>query len=91
MIPRSEPKTETDERTKIFIGLHVEEGGMTLMTVCTGRLPAARAGVFKEKKVTGPKGLLGGLKREFRTWNGSITDGRRMGGSGVVVSPSLLC
>lgn len=65
MIPGPEPKAETDERAKRFIRAHVEGGGVTLMTVCTGCLPAARAGVFKGKKVTGPRGLLGGLKKEF--------------------------
>lgn len=65
MIAGPEPKAETNERAKSFIRAHVEEGRVTLMTVCTGCLPAARAGVFKGKKVTGPRGLLAGLKKEF--------------------------
>lgn len=65
MIPGPEPKAETDERAKRFIRAHVEEGRVTLMTICTGCLPAARTGVFKGKKVTGPRGLLPGLKKEF--------------------------
>jgi len=65
MIAGPEPKAEMDGRAKRFIKAHVEEGGVTLTTICTVCLPVARAGVFKGKKVTGPRSLLGGLRKEF--------------------------
>ena len=65
LVPGPDPSAETEDHVKEFIKAHAETEGVTLMIVCTASVPAARAGVLKGKKATGPKELLGLLTKDF--------------------------
>lgn len=47
-----------------FIRGHFESG-TDVLTVCTGAYPAAYAGIFNGRKVTGPRALVPELKKKF--------------------------
>ena len=47
-----------------FIKGHVDSG-TDVLTVCTGVIPAAHAGIFKGRKATGPRMLIPELKKKF--------------------------
>lgn len=65
MIPGPDPGAETGDEAKEFIRGHAEREKVTLMVICTGCVPAGRAGVLKGKKATGPRALLAGWRKEF--------------------------
>ncbi|KAL8825376.1 MAG: hypothetical protein Q9191_004459 [Dirinaria sp. TL-2023a] len=71
MVPGPEPKAETSDEVKIFIKRHVDEGAVTLMTVCLGCIPVARAGIFKGG-ITNGQDMVAAYLRE--RWPGPTTE-----------------
>lgn len=61
-----------------FIKGHFDSG-TDVLTVCTGVIPAAHAGLFKGRKATGPRILIPELKKKFpeATWEDKrwVSDG----------------
>ena len=69
MIPGPDPKAVPSGAVKEFVKKHAE-GGTQILTVCTGIFVAGHAGILGGKKATGPRPLLGELKKKFpeATW-----------------------
>ncbi|KAF2502879.1 class I glutamine amidotransferase-like protein [Lophium mytilinum] len=65
LIPGPEPSAVPAAPALEFVRGHVENGA-DLLNVCTGQLVAAYAGVLDGRVATGPRGLLGRLRGEFR-------------------------
>lgn len=75
-----------------FIRGHFE-GGTDVLVVCTGAYPAAYAGIFKGRKVTGPRALVPELKKKFpeAKWEDKrwVSDGNLWSGGMLRVPSSL--
>lgn len=81
LIPGPEPSIIPSDAEKAFIRAH-HDAGTDILTVCTGVLVAGYAGVLDGREVTGPRGLMGMLRKKFP--NGKWVERRwvRDGGAG---------
>lgn len=71
MIPGPLPSHIPSDEVKAFVRGH-HEAGTTILTICTGCLIAAQAGIFDGKRVSGPRGLISMFRERFpnvKEWN----------------------
>jgi transcriptional regulator GlxA family with amidase domain len=64
LIPGPDPSLDPPEGMRKFIRNHFDTG-CVIMSVCTGIFPLAASGVLKDRKATGPRALLGELRRKY--------------------------
>lgn len=90
-IPGPNPTLPITKDTTDFVRQHAE-AGTTILTVCTGCLIAAAAGILEGRSASGPRGLLPKLRKDHpgvkwddkRRWVKDLP-GEKKGGSKAVV------
>ena len=64
LIPGPDPRAATPDAYKRFLKGHADHG-TTILSICTGIIPAGRSGILNGKRVTGPRALLPTLRKQF--------------------------
>ena len=79
LIPGPDPAAVPSEAAKEFVRAHAAAGAV-VMSVCTGAFVAGHAGVLDGRQATGPRALLGELRKKFpkATWHDKrwVQDGK---------------
>ncbi|KAK4500166.1 hypothetical protein PRZ48_008352 [Zasmidium cellare] len=68
MVPGPEPRYVPSEEERGFIKAHFEKGAV-ILSVCTGIFAVAYSNILENQTATGPRGLLGDLKKKFPKTN----------------------
>ena len=84
LIPGPDPNAAWDKEVTGWLSAHAQQEGTDILSVCTGIYLCGAAGIIKEKKVCGPRGLQSDLKKKFAAlgadWVGDefrwVRDGR---------------
>ncbi|EFW23277.1 hypothetical protein D8B26_006774 [Coccidioides posadasii str. Silveira] len=73
MIPGPDPNQVPSDDLKTFVREH-HDVGTTILSICTGCIVAAHAGILNGKRATGPRIMIPGLREQFpkvKEWDGS--------------------
>ena len=65
LVPGPDPEASFDKEALRFLRLHAEAPETDVLSVCTGVLICAAAGITKGKKVCGPRGMQGELRKKY--------------------------
>lgn len=65
LVPGPDPSATWDKKTLEFLSEHAQVETTDVLSVCTGILLCAAAGITDGKKVCGPRGMQGDLRKKY--------------------------